>query len=178
MHSKPRNFHVDIETAGLAPGKSIIEIGICCEETLKVLNIQRVWDNTVIADRQTLEFHGDARIQEWKDTPHALAEDQLIPRMHEYFADLDLLEGDIIWMRRPAFDQAHLEHLARIHKQKLPWEYYQVWDHFTYVATLAGLRKDYPDWDEKIGPIEHTALADAQRQMVIRQYYAATGKRV
>lgn len=178
MHSKARNFHVDIETVGLAPGKSIIEIGVCCEEVSTMLYIQRMWDSTIVADKPTLEFHGDERIEQWRDAPHGVPEESLIPRMHEYFAELDLLEGDIIWMRRPAFDQAHLEHLARIHKQKLPWEYYQVWDQFTYVETLAGLREDYPCWTEKLGPVEHTALADAQRQMSIRAYYAATGKRV
>lgn len=173
----PRHFHVDIETLGVEVGSTIVEIGVCEEgdENGVVLLTQDIRDKgELVATLDTLQFHGTRRVHDWYamggPSGGALSAHHMLLSLADYFHRRQFNNRDIIWMRRPAFDQAHLTHMATAQVIPLPWKFYQVRDHYTYVQTVEDLLGVAVISDDRIGPTTHRADEDAVQQAITRKH--------
>jgi len=153
---------LDIETLGITPGSIVLEIAAASfkpDGTIKFsihhrIDILDSLAHGLTADPETCKWHQQRRTNIHTPEPAAVT---LWHAMSSLRMFIDLEKPTTIWAWGMDFERAHLQHLAHLIAQPLPWPYYKSADART-VWNLA-----FPGKKPERRP--HTALEDVHAQI-------------
>lgn len=129
MHGQPKDLILDIETLGLKPGATILEISAWCGGHGLTISIDPkshpgtfdlptlLWWSTVPSEEAKKHAFGS----DVKRCPLEVA----ICRFDEFIREH---KPDFFWGCSPDFDFGHLEFWFKFYGKEIPWKYHQLRD--------------------------------------------------